>query len=198
MRNFLAATCLLAMCVGANAETTPEATTDLSPLACAWGQLSLEEQTQLRDAFKAEDTGGDILLHYPAAPAELVQRVATACNLSYSQEQMNSFAGALGAKGAEELARLGVGNRKAIEPSMIDKTVASMHEGKRVVIGDALSCGENHITREWDNSAKRAMGRAGVRSVDGRSVALLSLAMFSVFNQEGHMRRINGEATGCS
>jgi hypothetical protein len=194
MRNLLVVACLLGTCVGASAEATP----DLSPLACAWGQLSVEEQTQLREAFKTEDTGGDILLHYSAAPTELVHRAATACSLSYSQEQMNSLAGALGAKGAEELARWGIDKRKAIEPALIDKTVASMHEGKRVIIGDALSCGENHISREWDNAAKRAMGRAGVRSVDGRSVALLSLAMFSVFNQEGHMRRINGEASGCS
>jgi hypothetical protein len=200
MRNLLAATILLATCVGAVAEeTTDEGTaTDLSPLACAWGQLSTDEQTQIRESFKTEDTGGDILLHYPTAPVELARRAATACNLNYTETQINQLAAALGAKGAEELARWGIGKRGAIEAALVDKTVASIHEGKRVRIGDALSCGENHISREWDNSVVRAMTRAGIRSVDGRSIALLSLTMFSIYNQEGHMRRINGETSACT
>ena len=95
--------------------------------------------------------------------------------------------------------RMGVATRGVLQSDAVDRALERMHAGKRQIIGDALSCpDESTIRSEWDQSLISGMRRARFTTVDGRRVALVAIAMYSIMTQEGHMRRINGTSPSCS
>ncbi len=189
---------LLVLCALIAAPASAAEAVDMTPVTCGWSQLSQSEQTELREAFSAGQTHTAMILQYTSPTAAQVQRVMQACHLTFNDAQAGYYALALGRKAAEELARWGIDHRGAIKSAMVDKSLAQMHPGKRVMIGDALSCTPSaKILGEWDQSVISAMRRAYVKTVDGRTVALMGIAMFSVFAQEGYMRRIAGTAPPC-
>jgi hypothetical protein len=190
MRRLLLLTPLLALFAGVSvAEEADMPAVDLSPIHCVWVRLPTFEQAALRNTFKA----GKGKIYNAVAAADAASRYSEECKLNYSSEQARQLGSALGAKAVEEEARAGVAKRKAIDVALIDASIAKLDPDRRIVIGNAITCDGAEIERTWDRSLRKGMTRAGIRSVDGVSVALVAAAMLYVLKQEGHMRRINGE-----
>lgn len=171
---------------------------DLSPVKCSWAQLSPDQQERLRNAFSVDSAGSGRVLRFVAPGSQETRTAAAACNLPYNASQLTELGYALGAKAAEEVGRMGVANRELLKPDIIDRALEKMHEGKRQIIGDFMACpGMGAIYDEWDQSLISAMRRTRIRIVDGRTVALIAIAMYSIMSEEGYMRRINGTAPPC-
>jgi hypothetical protein len=188
---------LLLWCVAvaaAQAQSPP----DLAPVRCAWAALSPERQTELRNSFTIDNRASDFIYYRHDKPrsAETLA-AAQACNLSYTPTQLEALAGALGFKAREEVARLGIAARGAVKANIVDRAMASMHDWRRVEIGDRLACPSPMKERSWDRSLIIAMRRTGTKTVDGPSVHLVGLAMYAIMAQEGFMRRIAGANPSC-
>lgn len=185
----------LAPVTAAQAQVAP----DLTPVVCAWNSFTPERQAQLRNAFVADSSGQDRVLSHNNPGAQETQAAARACGLNYSPTQIADLSGALGYKATDEMARMGIANRGLLKPEIVDRAVAKLSDERRATIGDRLACpGTATLQIQWDDSLISAMRRTGIRIVDGRTVALIAIAMYAVVAEEGFMRRIAGTAPACA
>jgi hypothetical protein len=171
---------------------------DLTPIKCAWSQFTPERQKQLRDSYVVDNSGDSRVLQHQKPGIEETRAAANACTLNYTPTQLEDLRGALGYKSNEELARMGIEARGLLKPDIVDRAVAKLNDHRRSEIGDGLACSDGvSLKRDWDRALVNAMRRTGIRIVDGRTVALIAIAMYGVVAQEGYMRRINGTAPPC-
>lgn len=185
---------LLATATAAHAQVAP----DLTPVKCAWASMTPEQQKALRDAFVVDNRGRGRTLTYSVPTEAETDAAARACKLSYSIAQLAEFAHALGRKSQEELSRMGINARGILKDEIVDRALTKLSDDRRQEIGNLLACPDhNRIETWWDDSLLSAMRRTGIKIMDGRTVALIALAMYGVLGQEGNMRRINGTNPPC-
>jgi hypothetical protein len=193
----MARTLLLLFFVLATAGTaSAQAAPDLSPVKCAWGSFTPQQQERLRNAF-AIDNKANQYRHERPTEAETAA-AARACKLTYSATQLDELSDALGWKAREEVSRMGVTARGLVKAELIDRAVSNLDDERRAEIGDRLACpGGYTMESEWDRSVIRAIRRTGTKTMDGVSVSLIGLGVYAIVAQEGHMRRILGTNPPC-
>ena len=175
-----------------------QAAPDLSPIGCAWNKLPAAEQARLRDTFKVDlkEKGFTILFAEPDAAS--AAEAARQCQLDVTPVQAQHLALGLARRAGEEKARKGIADLGESTDS-VQKALDKMHEGKREVIGDKLSCpGPHEMVGDWDRSLKTAVVRAHLGFQDGRAYSFVSLALYAIMAEEGTMRRMAGAPNSCS
>jgi hypothetical protein len=180
---------LLASAGAASAGSAP----DLTPVKCAWGSFTPQQQERLRNAFAIDNKANQYRHERPTA-AETAAAART-CKLTYTSTQLGDLSSALGWKAREEVSRMGVTARGLVKAELIDRAVNNLDDDRRTEIGDILACpGGYTMKSEWDRSVIRAIRRTGTKTMDGVSVSLIGLGVYAIIAQEGHMRRILGAA----
>lgn len=194
MRRFATAFAAIVLTVGASpAADMP----DMGPLNCAWDKLEASEQTRLKDEFRVDLNEGGFIIHFADANATTAAAAATVCTLNLTAPQTEQLALALSRRAGVEKAKKGIAD-KGEDPKAIASALEKMHEGKREVIGDKLSCpGPHSSVGEWDESVRGAVRRANLRFKDGRAYAWVSLGIYASVAQEGALRRMAGKAEPC-
>ena len=198
MRSFAAISTSILFSIAAAVPAVAEGAPDLSPLNCAWTKLPTAEQTRLRDEFEVKLTDGSFTIFFGTPNAATAAETARECQLNLTPQQIDNLAVALSRRAAVEKAKAGIA-AKGEKPESIQTALAKMHEGKREVIGNRLSCpGPHNMVTEWDESVKGAIRRANLRFNDGRAYSWVSLGLYASMAEEGAMRRMNGGAEACS
>jgi hypothetical protein len=196
MRAFAMTSSSILLSIALSHSAIAEGVPDLAPLNCAWGKLSAEEQTRLRDEFKVELVGG-FTLFFGTPTAGTTAEAARECQLNLTPPQLEQLGHGLARRAAEEKAKKGI-IEKSENPESIQTALGKMHEGKREIIGNKFACpGPQKSVDEWDESVKNAVRRANLRFKDGRAYAWVSLGLYAVMAQEGALRRMNGKADAC-
>ena len=179
--------------VGARADVP-----DLGPTACAWDKLPAAEQSRLKDGFKVELKDGGFTLMFADPNAAAAAEAAQQCNLNATPAQAPHLGTALSRHAGALRAAQGVAERGE-SPSSIQLSLAKMHEGKREMIGDTLSCpGPHSMVKEWDSSVMTAVKKANLRFKNGAAYSWVSLGVYATMAEEGAVRRMNGEADACN
>jgi len=180
------------------AASTASAAPDLSPIACVWGKLPAAEQERLRAGFKVDLGKGSFTLSFAAADPASTLEPTQHCQLTLNAAQALGLAEGLARHAAALQAKLGISDRGE-KPESVELALEKMHEGKREVIGDRLSCpGPHSMVKEWDSSVNSGIGRANLGFRNRSALPWLSLAMYAVMAEEGAARRMNGQAETCS
>jgi len=171
---------------------------DLSPLACVWDKLPATEQQRLRAGFKVDLGRGSFALSFAAGdPAPAVDAMQQ-CQLALDTPKSQALAEGLARHAAALQAKLGISDRGE-KPESVELALDKMHEDKRELIGDRLSCpGPHTMVREWDSSVSSGIGRANLQFRNRGALSWVSLGMYAVMAEEGAARRINGQAEPCS
>ncbi len=181
----------------ATAETA-KAAPDLSPIACVWDKLPAAEQQRLRAGFKVDLRRGSFTLSFASADPAPALDATQHCQLTLSAPQTLALAEGLARHAAALQAKLGISDRGE-KPESVELALDKMHEGKRELIGDRLSCpGPHSMVKEWDTSVGNGIGRANLRFQNRGALSWLSLAMYAVMGEEGTARRMNGQADTCT
>ena len=174
------------------------AAADTSPLGCAWDKLPTTEQTRLRKEFKVELRDGGFTILFANPDTATAGDAAQQCQLNSTPSQIENLALGLARHAAVENARKGIAD-KGEDPASLEKALAHVHEGKRETIGNRLACpGPHDMIGEWDQSLKRAIGKAKLGFKDARAYSWVSLGLYAIMAEEGAMRRMDGKADPCS
>jgi hypothetical protein len=178
--------------------TGAQAAPDLTPVKCAWGNLTPQKQQALRNSVTIDNSRADAVYYKHNRPTQHeTATAATSCKLEYTAAQLDDLSQALGYKAREEVARMGLAARGVIKAPIVDRAVDSMEEERRAEIGNAFACPNARMDGNWDRSLIRAIRRTGTRAVDGPSVAYVGMAMYAIMAQEGFVRRILGTNPPC-
>ena len=193
MRGFTAIMSAIGFCATAFAGTPAAA----SPVGCAWDKLPATEQARLRKEFKVELRDGGFTLLFANHDVAAATDAAQQCQLNTTSAQNENLALALSRHAAVHNARQGLVDKGA-DPASLEKALAKVHEGKRVAIGNKLSCpGPHSSIREWDASLKSAIGKARLGLENPRAYSWVSLGLYAIMAEEGAVRRIEGTAPAC-
>ena len=177
---------------------TASAAPDLSPIACVWDKLPAAEQQRLRAGFKVDLGKGSFTLSFAAADPAPALDATQHCQLTPNAPQALALAEGLARHAAALQAKLGISDRGE-KPESVELALDKMHEGKRELIGNLLSCpGPHSMVKEWDSSVGSGIGRAKLRFQNRGALSWLSLAMYAVMAEEGAARRMNGQAEACA
>jgi hypothetical protein len=177
---------------------TASAAADTSPVGCAWDKLPAAEQTRLRKEFKVELRDGGFTILFANPDAAAADNAAQQCQLNSTPLQIENLALGLARHAAVENAKQGIAD-KGENPASLEKALAQMHEGKRETIGNRLACpGPHDMIGEWDQSLKRAIGKAKLGFKDARAYSWVSLGLYAMMAEEGAVRRMAGQADACS
>lgn len=172
-----------------------QAMADVSPLGCAWDKLSAAEQERLRDGFRVNIKDTTFTLFFGSPDATAAAGAAQSCQLTVTPAQSEALATALSRHAAVEKAKAGITD-KGENPAAIQTALEKMHEGKREIIGNALSCpGPHNSVGEWEESVKGAIRRASLHFKNSRAFAWVSLGVYANMAEEGAMRRFAGTNT---
>jgi hypothetical protein len=197
MRGFATVSSAILLSIAIATPAVADDAPDLSPLACAWDKLPAAEQARLSEEFKVELLDGSFKLHFGVADAANSANAAQQCNLNLTAAQVEHLSAGLARRAGEMKAKKGIADRGE-NPESIQIVLGKMHEGKREVIGDRLSCpGPHAMVKDWDQSMKGALRRANLRFQDGRAYSWVSLGVYAVMAEEGAVRRMAGKADGC-
>lgn len=185
---------LLATVGGAHAQAAP----DLTPVKCAWGTFTPQQQLALRNSVAIDNSKADAIYYRHDVPTQPeTAKAATSCKLEYTSAQLNDLSQALGYKAREEVARLGLAARGVIRAHIVDRAVDNMEDERRAEIGNAFACPNARMDGAWDRSLISAIRRTGTKAVDGPSVAYVGMAMYAIMAQEGFLRRVLGTNPPC-
>jgi hypothetical protein len=185
---------LLATAGVANAQGAP----DLTPVKCAWGTFTAQQQQALRNSVVIDNSKADAIYYKHDRPTQHeTARAATSCKLEYTPAQLDNLSQALGYKAREDVARLGLAARGVIRAHIVDRAVGNMEDDRRAEIGNAFACPNARMDGAWDRSLISAIRRTGTKAVDGPSVAYVGMAMYAIMAQEGFVRRILGTNPPC-
>ena len=171
---------------------------DLSPLACVWSKLPATEQDRLRAGFKVDLGRGNFTLSFAAGDPAPAFDAMQQCQLTLDTPKSKALAEGLSRHAAALQAKLGILDRGE-KPESVELALDKMHEGKRELIGDSLSCpGPHSVAREWDSSVASGIGRAKLQLRHQSAKPWVSLAMYAVMAEEGAARRMAGQTEPCS
>jgi hypothetical protein len=179
------------------ATSTAHAAPDVSPLTCVWDKLPPAEQERLIAGFKVDLSNGFELTFAPADSTPLASPIQD-CHLTLSAPQVAALGEGLARHAGARQARLGISDRGE-KPESVEIALDKMHQGKREIIGDRLSCpGPHSMVHDWDDAVRKGIRRANLGFRNGAAYPWVSLAMYAVMGQEGAVRRMNGKADACS
>lgn len=176
-----------------------QATPDLTPVKCAWGTLTPQQQQALRNSVTIDNSQKDAIYYRHDRPTQHeTAKAAASCKLEYTAAQLDALSQALGYRAREQVARMGLAARGVIKAHIVDRALDNMDAERRAQIGDTLACPDARMDSGWDRSLISAIRRTGTKAVDGPSVAYVGMAMYAIMAQEGFFRHIIGTNPPCA